>query len=228
MAVFASNLVSRARGGADMCSYSVTVCLGLFVAQWRSSDGVTEPHADQQNEIVYVPTVIAHTLGGVRLGFEGLLGLIGGLGGGAYIGPYRVVWAGVYLIGNLIATAVSMSTGPCPAGQAHANTPIQLRLDHGVTGPARQGGPERHRSARPLRCRSLRSNSCGLSSPALPLPLKPVYTSIPVCVPVQYNVARHGTAQQQHSAATLWLLMSATAHARQARAIAVTETVTTR
>ena len=63
-----------------MCSYSVTVCLGLsivFVAQWRSSDGVTEPHADQQNEIVYVPTVIAHTLGGVRLGFEGLLGLIG-------------------------------------------------------------------------------------------------------------------------------------------------------
>ena len=37
------------------------------------SYGVT----DQQNEHVSVPTVIAHMMGGVRLGFEGLHGLMG-------------------------------------------------------------------------------------------------------------------------------------------------------
>ena len=37
------------------------------------SYGVT----DQQNDHVSVPTVIAHMMGGVRLGFEGLHGLMG-------------------------------------------------------------------------------------------------------------------------------------------------------
>ena len=61
-----------------MCSHSVTVCirvLSILRCTMDVRDGVT----NQQNEHVGVPTVIAHMVhvGGVRLGFEGLHGLLG-------------------------------------------------------------------------------------------------------------------------------------------------------
>ena len=51
----------------------MTVCLGLVSVAVEVREGVT---TDQQNENIYVPTTIAHRLGGVRLGFEGLLALM--------------------------------------------------------------------------------------------------------------------------------------------------------
>eukprot|EP00959_Pyramimonas_sp_CCMP1952_P391743 8209483-Pyramimonas_sp.AAC.2 len=48
--------------------------------------GVRNGVPNQQNEVSHVPNIIAHMLGGVRLGGKGLVGLMGcrqgGLGGG--------------------------------------------------------------------------------------------------------------------------------------------------
>eukprot|EP00976_Prorocentrum_cordatum_P103287 1193404-Prorocentrum_minimum.AAC.1 len=44
----------------------------LYGCTVEVKDGVTA----QQNELLCVPTIIAHMMGGVRLGFEGLHGLM--------------------------------------------------------------------------------------------------------------------------------------------------------